>query len=136
LLGVKEKMYQITFQTNSLTQFLDITSQVQEVVTKHPHEASLCTIFVPHTTAGITINENADPDVQRDMLLGLERIVPIYKDFKHCEGNSDAHLKASLMGSSVQIIIANRKLMLGTWQAIYLAEFDGPRRRNVWVNLL
>lgn len=129
-------MYNLTFQTNSRTQLLDITSQVQEIVNNHPHEAGLCTVFVPHTTAGITINENADPDVQRDMLLGLERTVPIYKDFKHYEGNSDAHLKASLIGSSVQIIIANRRLLLGTWQGIYLAEFDGPRCRNVWVNLL
>lgn len=129
-------MYRLTVQTGSPCQFIDITSAVQEVLNQHGAEATLGIVFVPHTTAAVTINENADPDVHRDLLMGLERIVPSYKDFRHGEGNSDAHLKASLIGSSVQVLVENKRLLLGTWQGIYLAEFDGPRSRDVWINFL
>ncbi len=93
----------------------------------------MCTIYVPHTTAGVTINENADPDVRQDMLLALNSLVPDSLPYRHAEGNSPAHVKASLMGSSVQVIIQEGRLVLGTWQGIYLCEFDGPRRRRVFV---
>ena len=93
----------------------------------------MLTIFVPHTTAGITINENADPDVTADIADALDRAVPWQANYKHGEGNAAAHVKASLMGSAVQVLVENGRLLLGTWQAIYLCEFDGPRSRNVWV---
>ncbi|MHB1455442.1 MAG: secondary thiamine-phosphate synthase enzyme YjbQ, partial [Armatimonadota bacterium] len=93
------------------------------------------TIFVPHTTAGITINENADPDVVRDLIETLNRIVPENGDYRHSEGNSDAHLKASMMGFSATIIVENGKLLLGTWQGIYFCEFDGPRTRHIFVKV-
>jgi secondary thiamine-phosphate synthase enzyme len=98
-------------------------------------EAGVCTLFVPHTTAGITVNENTDPDVVRDMEEALEKAVPWQGDYRHAEGNSAAHIKASLMGFSLQIPIAGGRLCLGTWQGIYLCEFDGPRTREVWIQL-
>ncbi len=93
----------------------------------------LCWFYVPHTTAGVTINENGDPDVKRDVLLQLDEISPDNPKFQHFEGNSDAHVKSSLVGCSEQVIIENGKLKLGTWQSVYFAEFDGPRHRKVWV---
>jgi secondary thiamine-phosphate synthase enzyme len=96
----------------------------------------LCLLFVPHTTAAITINENADPDVVRDLLVTLERLVPRHGDYRHGEGNSDAHLKASLMGFSCQIPVSGGRLALGTWQGIYFCEFDGPRRRQLCIGFI
>ena len=93
-------------------------------------------MFVPHTTAGVTINENADPSVISDMKKMLEEIVPMHHGFTHLEGNSDAHIKTSLLGSSEQLIIENGKIQLGTWQGIFLSDFDGPRRRKVWVKFI
>ncbi|MDR2532683.1 MAG: secondary thiamine-phosphate synthase enzyme YjbQ [Oscillospiraceae bacterium] len=96
----------------------------------------LCVVFCPHTTAGITINENADPDVVQDMLLGLDKAYPDRKEFRHMEGNSAAHLKASAVGSSVNIIISDGRLLLGTWQGVYFCEFDGPRNRTFYVKII
>lgn len=112
---------------------LDVTAQVSRAVEASGLRDGLCVIFVPHTTAGVTINENADPDVARDLLVQLARMVPRSAGYRHAEGNSDAHVKASLMGSSATVPVAGGRLALGTWQAIYLAEFDGPRHRTVHV---
>jgi secondary thiamine-phosphate synthase enzyme len=108
---------------------IDITSHVEHALDTTVN--GTVTVFVPHTTAGITINENSDPDVIRDILKKLEEMVPKDDGYKHSEGNSDAHIKASLMGSSVQVIAKDGKLVLGTWQGIFLCEFDGPRMRKV-----
>ncbi|MCF7840744.1 MAG: secondary thiamine-phosphate synthase enzyme YjbQ [Candidatus Marinimicrobia bacterium] len=116
------------------TQFLEITPQVQQIVNQENWQSGVLTLYVPHTTAGLTINENADPDVIRDMTNALERLVPWqHEDYHHFEGNTAAHVKTSLLGSSQQIIVANGELQLGRWQGIYFAEFDGPRTREVWV---
>ncbi len=115
--------------------FVDLTPHVAAVVARSERREGLCTVFVPHTTAGVTINENADPDVQHDLLLSLRRMAPEHPEFRHGEGNSSAHMKASLVGSSVNVIVSGGALMLGTWQGIYLAEFDGPRQRKIWVTV-
>jgi len=117
-------------------QFIDITSEVQKAVRAAGISRGLCTVFVPHTTAGVTINENADPSVVRDMLMELEKIVPFNDRYAHREGNSAAHIKASLMGSTVQIIVDSGSMSLGTWQGIYFCEFDGPRRRSILVHVV
>jgi secondary thiamine-phosphate synthase enzyme len=116
-------------------EFINITSEVQRAVRSAGVSQGICTVFVPHTTAGVTINENADPDVVRDMLVELEKIVPFNDHYAHLEGNSAAHIKASFMGSTVQLIIDAGRLILGTWQGIYFCEFDGPRRRTVQVQV-
>jgi secondary thiamine-phosphate synthase enzyme len=113
------------------TQFVSITSKIAEVITDNGWQDGVLTIFVPHTTAGITINENADPDVARDMEMFSDELVPRNQRFRHSEGNSDAHIKASFYGSSVQVIIRHGSMWLGTWQGIYFCEFDGPRERSV-----
>jgi secondary thiamine-phosphate synthase enzyme len=117
-------------------QFINITSEVQKAVRAAGVSQGLCTVFVPHTTAGVTINENADPSVVRDMLMELEKIVPFDDRYAHSEGNSAAHIKASLMGSTVQLVVDAGRVSLGTWQGIYFCEFDGPRRRSVLVQVL
>ena len=128
-------IHTLTIATRSRNEFVDITSQVQNVVRESGISEGLCTIFVPHTTAGLTINEGADPSVQRDILTHLQKIIPRDDDFRHLEGNSDAHIKASLMGSSQTVFVEQGQLVLGTWQAIYFAEFDGPRRRKAMVRV-
>lgn len=115
---------------------VDITSSVQAVVSASKVDSGLCHVFVPHTTAGITIQENADPDVVADFLTALERLVPKNVGYRHVEGNSDSHVKASLVGSSVTIPVQGGRLQLGTWQAVYLCEFDGPRLRKVIVTFV
>ena len=115
-------------------EFVDITGEVAKAVSALGVKDGVVTVFVPHTTAGITINENADPDVTADMAVALDRMVPWKANYRHGEGNSAAHVKASLMGSSVRVIIEGGQLQLGTWQAIYFCEFDGPRTREVWVS--
>ncbi|MCC6489295.1 MAG: YjbQ family protein, partial [Candidatus Hydrogenedentes bacterium] len=120
-------MYEVSLQTRDHCQFINIDRDVQQIVAKSGVNEGVCTIFVPHTTAGVTINENADPDVVRDMKLILERNVPWEGGYAHAEGNSAAHIKASMMGSSQQVIIHNGRLHFGTWQSIYFCEFDGPR---------
>jgi secondary thiamine-phosphate synthase enzyme len=117
-------------------EFINITSEVQKAVRSAGVSRGICTVFVPHTTAGVTVNENADPDVVQDMLKELEKIVPFDGHYAHREGNSAAHIKASFMGSSVQLIVDAGRLVLGTWQGIYFCEFDGPRRRTVQVQVL
>ena len=113
--------------------FYNITSQIREAVAKSGITGGQIIVFCPHTTAGITINENADPDVVRDMLFGLREAYPDRPQFRHAEGNSAAHLKASAVGSSVTVIIEKGKPLLGTWQGIYLCEFDPPRNRKFYV---
>jgi len=123
-------MYILSVKTSCRRELIDITSQIQAVLTQTALATGVCVVFIPHTTAAVTINENADPAVKSDILLGLERIAA-QKDFRHREGNSDAHLSASLLGSSQMIPIQKGALVLGIWQGIYLAEFDGPRTRQV-----
>lgn len=123
----------IELQTGSRTEFVDITSQVAAAVKAAEVETDVVTVFVPHTTAGITINENADPDVLDDIEKALERMVPWEAGYAHCEGNAAAHVKAGMMGSSISVIVEDGRLQLGTWQGIYFAEFDGPRSRKVWI---
>ena len=124
---------QFTIQTSRRNEFIDITAQIQELVGRVSE--GVATVFVPHTTTGITINENADPAVPRDILKKLAELIPQQDNYSHMEGNSDAHIKASLFGSSVRVIIKDGQLLLGTWQAIFFCEFDGPRTRKFYVQL-
>jgi secondary thiamine-phosphate synthase enzyme len=123
-------------QTRERVVFIDITTQVATEVTRSGVRDGVAVVYVPHTTAGVTINENADPSVRADMKLALERLVPESLAFSHLEGNADAHVKASLMGSSVSVPLVGGRLQLGTWQGVYFAEFDGPRQRRVLVSVL
>ena len=116
--------------------FYNITAQVREAVSKSGVTDGIAVVYCPHTTAGITINENADPDVVHDMLLGLSKAFPDRAEFRHGEGNSAAHLRASAVGASVTVIIANGKPVLGTWQSVYLCEFDTPRNRKFYIKVL
>ena len=125
----------LSLSTGGRTDFVNITTQIQEAARELGIREGSLTVFIPHTTAGITINENADPDVVRDITTALERLVPWRGDYHHGEGNSAAHLKASLMGSSVRVLVSAGRLQLGTWQGIYFCEFDGPRQREVWVGV-
>ena len=129
-------MEKLSVSTPDQTIMLDITNKISEIVTTHGIGNGICYIFVPHTTAGLTINENADPDVRVDIIKELNTIVPFNDNYKHGEGNSAAHIKASMFGASETIIIEDGKLQLGTWQGIFLCEFDGPRRRQVCVKLV
>ena len=129
-------MIEISVSSSKKEELIDITSQVQSAIGKLNIESGVCTIFTPHTTAAITINENADPDVTSDIKKELERIIPFDDNYKHLEGNSAAHIKASLIGSSETLFVENGEPLLGTWQGIYLCEFDGPRTRNVFVKIL
>jgi secondary thiamine-phosphate synthase enzyme len=126
------KQYSITTGTEG---FYAITDLVQEALTESGIREGLCLVYCPHTTAGITINENADPDVVHDMLLGLRKAFPDRAEFRHAEGNSSAHLRASAMGSSATVIVSQGRLVLGTWQGIYFCEFDGPRTRKFFVQV-
>ena len=126
-------MQTLNINTNSRTQFVDITRQIQDSLAPLNIDDGIVTIFIPHTTAGVTINENADPDVTADMEMVLNRMVPWTGGYAHYEGNTAAHVKTSMMGSSLQVIVENGKLQLGTWQSIYFCEFDGPRTRKVLI---
>ena len=117
-------------------EFQDITSQVREVISSSGIEDGACYVFVPHTTAGITINEHADPSVAMDISEQLGRMVPQRSDYRHLEGNAPAHIKASMVGSSQVLLIEGGRLLLGTWQGIFFCEFDGPRQRTVLVKLI
>ena len=125
------KWTKIDVRTGSRAQFIDITDRISEEIGRAGVQNGTCFVFTQHTTAGLTINENADPDVVRDILAGLTRLVPPTGDYRHAEGNSDAHIKASLMGFSLMIPVIDGRLALGTWQGIYFCEFDGPRNRHV-----
>jgi secondary thiamine-phosphate synthase enzyme len=126
-------MKHISVSTRGRTQFADITQEVQDAAAALGVREGVVTVFVPHTTAGITINEHADPDVMRDLGAALDRMVPWSAGYAHDEGNAAAHVKASLMGSSVRVPVSGGRLRLGTWQGVFLCEFDGPRERSVWV---
>lgn len=121
----------ITIKSRSRNELIDITADVHALISASGVASGVCHLFVSHTTAGITINEGDDPAVRRDILATLARVFPEHGDYHHSEGNSDAHIKASLMGSSVTILVEGRKALLGTWQAVYFCEFDGPRSRKV-----
>lgn len=117
------------------SELIDITRQVKEIVEKKRVRSGLCIIYVPHTTAGVTLNENTDPHVAQDILLGLDKVVPSHDRYLHSEGNSPAHIKASLIGCSETVLVESGELVLGTWQGIYFCEFDGPRNRTVHVKM-
>jgi secondary thiamine-phosphate synthase enzyme len=127
---------ELRIETRARTEMIDITAQVQRVVGASGVQDGICVVYVPHTTAGVTINEHADPSVAADILYALSHIVPALPGFRHLEGNSDAHVKASLTGASQTILIEGGRLQLGRWQGIFLCEFDGPRQRTVWVKVI
>ncbi len=129
-------MKTFTITTSKRTQFVNLDSYVSKAVQESNIQDGMVCVYVPHTTAGITINENADPDVLHDLEQVLDKLIPWHGNYQHAEGNSPAHVKASLMGSSVQVIIKDGALMLGTWQSIFLCEFDGPRTRKIFVKIL
>ena len=128
-------MHQISVQTGSRTELVDITSRIAGVVREAGISDALCTIYVPHTTAAVTINENADPSVMHDILKVVDSVIP-FRDpgYRHSEGNSAAHIKSSMLGCSQNVFVEGGSLKLGTWQGIFFAEFDGPRSRKVWVS--
>jgi len=128
-------LYEHTLST-PCENFINITPQLREAVVKSGVASGIALVYCPHTTAGITINENADPDVVHDLLLGLSTAYPDRPQFRHAEGNSAAHLKASAMGSSVAVIIDGGRPLLGTWQGVYFCEFDGPRRRTFYIKVV
>jgi secondary thiamine-phosphate synthase enzyme len=130
-----KNMEKLIVSTHKQTEMIDITAKIQQVVEKSGIKSGICTVFVPHTTAAVTINENADPDVVHDILMEINKIVPFNDGYLHMEGNSASHIKSSLFGFSEQIIIENGRLVLGTWQGIYFCEFDGPRQRQVYVKI-
>lgn len=124
-----------TVKTSKDQEFINITELVNKVVAGSGVKDGMVTVFVPHTTAGVTINENADPDVVRDIIWGLNKAFPVENGYHHIEGNSHAHIKASLMGSSCRVIVEDGRLKLGIWQGIYFCEFDGPRNRKVYIKV-
>ena len=123
----------INVRTGSKAEMVDITMLVQEEVSKAGVTEGICVVYVPHTTAGITINEGADPAVCHDIIKKLDELVPRDAGYRHLEGNSDGHIKASITGSSVTVLVENGRLVLGTWQKIFFCEFDGPRSRRVYI---
>jgi len=125
----------LNVKTTAHTQMLDVTAQIQKAVTDSGVRDGICTVFVPHTTAAVTINENADPDVVRDFTTEINKIVPWEDGYHHMEGNSAAHLKSSMIGFSEQVIIEDGRLVLGVWQGIYFCEYDGPRNRKLMVKI-
>ena len=125
--------FQLSTQAQGL---VDITAEVTEAISESGVNEGICIVYCPHTTAAITINENADPDVKTDFIAGLDRIFPDFEIFRHAEGNSDAHLKSSAVGASETVIITGGKPLLGTWQGIYFCEFDGPRKRKFYVKVM
>lgn len=130
-------MKSFTVRTTGRTEMIDITSRIRAAVKESRIKNGICQVFVPHTTAAVTINENADPDVPRDILMGLNKLIPFDDpQYRHSERNSDAHIKTSLIGSSEMVIIENGNLVLGTWQAVFFCEFDGPRTRKVLLKIL
>jgi len=129
-------MEKIEVRTTRRAELVDITERIQQVVTKSHLKQGICFIFVPHTTAGVTINENADPSVKRDIVNTLNQLIPEGRGYAHSEGNADSHIKSSLLGNCLNLFIENGRLSLGTWQGIFFAESDGPRQRQVWIKLL
>ena len=129
-------MIAIEIRTRTKEEFFDLTAEVARLVAASGVKSGVCVVAVPHTTAGVTVNENADPDVRADMGMTLRRIVPDALPYAHAEGNSPAHVKAALVGSSVTLIVEGGRLRLGPWQGIFLCEFDGPRTRKAWVQVV
>ena len=127
---------EFTVRTHSQEEFIDITNSVKEVVTSSHIQKGVAVICVPHTTAGVTINESADPSVVEDILEVLRRVVPFNFPYRHLEGNASAHIKTSIIGSSISVLVEGGNLILGTWQGIFFCEFDGPRTRRVWVDVI
>ena len=125
----------LSVKSQKKTQFIDITSDINNIIQTSGIDQGLCMVFVPHTTAAITINESADPSVKSDILMILNQIIPWDADYRHLEGNSPAHIKSTLVGSSEFIAIENRRLVLGTWQGVFFCEFDGPRTRKVNIRI-
>jgi secondary thiamine-phosphate synthase enzyme len=129
-------MNRIEVRTKSRVEFIDITAKVTKAVSASGVKSGICSIFVPHTTAGVTINENADPSVKTDMINEMNKIVPFEDNYRHAEGNSAAHIKSSLFAPSLTLIVEDSSLVLGTWQGIYFCEFDGPRNRKCFVQIV
>jgi secondary thiamine-phosphate synthase enzyme len=129
-------IHKLNIKTRSRVEFQEITDMVREIVSDSGVASGICVVYVPHTTAGIMINEHADPDVVEDIAAQLEIMVPLRGNYKHTEGNSAAHIKASLIGSSVTVIIQHGEMALGTWQGIFFGEFDGPRNRSVLIKIV
>jgi len=129
-------MPELSVRPRERVEMIDITASVTDFLKREGIKKGMCTVYIPHTTAGVTINENADPDVVEDLLGTLNKLIPVRGNYRHAEGNSDAHIKSSLLGASAQVIIREGRLMLGTWQSIFFCEFDGPRQRKVWVNFI
>jgi len=126
----------LNIRTFQRIDFIDITNEIEKNVKESGIIEGVCYLFVPHTTAGLTINENADPAVRNDIRLKINNLIPYKDSYSHSEGNSDAHIKSSIFGSSLNVIISRNKLVLGTWQGIYFCEFDGPRNRNLFIKIL
>lgn len=129
-------MREFDISTAKRVECIDITSRIERVVKEKKVTSGMCLVFCPHTTAALTINENADPSVKKDIINQLRELAPEEKGYAHLEGNADAHIKSTLVGHSVQVIIEEGALVLGTWQGIYFCEFDGPRRRKVYVKII
>jgi len=129
-------MKQLSIRTNSRFEMIDITRAVADAVKEENVVSGICYVFVPHTTAAVTINENADPDVPRDIIMELDKVIPFHDNYRHMEGNSAAHIKASLIGSSEAVFVENGNLVLGTWQSLFFCEFDGPRTRKYMVKVI
>lgn len=129
-------MQKINIRTSKRVELVDITGEIQNMVSKSKTKEGICFLFCPHTTAGLTINENADPSVRKDIINTLNKLVPQDSAYAHTEGNADSHIKSSLFGSSLTIFIESGQLKLGTWQGIYFCEGDGPRQREVWIKIL
>lgn len=127
---------EISIKSKSRTEFINITNEVQNAVSKSGIKDGVCYIFVPHTTAGVTINEAADPDVVDDIQQSLNKLVPHSGHYQHTEGNADSHIKTSIIGSSEVVFIENGRLKLGTWQGVFFCEFDGPRNRKIWLKII
>ncbi len=130
------KTLEISIKSNRRKELIDITRQVNDLIKKLGIKEGIAVLFVPHTTAGITINENADPSVKADIDEHLTAIVPDNKRYSHLEGNADAHIKSVLVGNSLDLLIENGEVLLGTWQGIFFAEFDGPRTRRIWIKII
>jgi len=129
-------MEKISVKTSCRVDLIDITDQIQDIVSQSKVKDGVCLVFCPHTTAGLTINENADPSVRRDMINALTNLVPENAGYTHSEGNADSHIKSSLLGSSLTIFVEDGQLALGTWQGIYFCEGDGPRSREIWIKII
>lgn len=129
-------MEKINIKTAKRIELVDITADVQNMVSKKKIKDGVCLVFCPHTTAGLTINENADPAVISDMISTLDKLVPVNAGYEHSEGNSDSHIKSSLLGASLTVFVERGQLALGTWQGIFFCESDGPRSREVWIKVM